>query len=581
MHQITKYRYYLLLLVVGFNLCVAQQANGGGLSAFVPYQNKCSELSLRYNTRVKNEIQASKTEAQSTCVTCSQKQSSTDSEVIRIASGSTTNTIQNRRNNTKDSNIHPACFFASMTQEYPTEFSNYNCKESTQRNPYRNSTKPCFNKDYVDMTKKAFDEMTDCFGFNSNEKKKLFSLFNHESHFSLNNKSHTDARCYGQITLTTFQEVSKHIYIDRNRDVIHKQRTSGLISKKSDIYSEVTNKCPDIEQKAGFLPAVMGKMNPKQKAQNQYDAYERVLGIPKGVVTALAISCSTILNPYNCLFYSLYNMRLNMQALENAFKKGYPKKSLEKTFADHNMDLSTKQGRMLSKIKKDFSFPLSANEVLTFEGKTKDRHTGKVKKRTWVFADEYEAYRVMKTQEYGTSKLGKAKIQKVQVFKNTNPDSQKIDEDIKWAILNTAYNGGISITDKYIELFMDNQRLNLSDNYCNKKATWAKKLCNNRKNLFKNQSRSVADFKATFKDFLKRKYGTQNDSSIRDNAPEVAKFQSAIEKDDDYLKNNKNNLTAHLNQMHEIKKGKSQQKNNSTTKKDIDQFVQFVKNNCP
>ena len=596
----------------------------------------------QYNQLLLSEVSKVETEA-ANCTECSQKKNQGMKDKL-----SQTAKLWKQRLSQNRGDIPQACFFASTLREYASSTSahwNYMCKKASQVGPKKSPTQMCFNEDYISLTKKAFDYMAGCFNFKSEDKKRFFTLLNHESSFSLNNKSGSGARCYGQITLITFEEISRRIHHAVNHKYMRRNGL-GTLDERSEIYLDALNKCPDIAQKANIHSSITAKMKEggKKSARTQWNQFKNRLGKFKN----MPVTCSLSYNPYNCLLYAMYNMKINKAVLDPVLTEAYG--SLDSYYRRHNKDPHDQPD--FTKIEKDFRFPLNRNDLLTFKGKIKNKVTGAVQNANFIFKDEREAYQVMQRFHYGTKELGGFQVQKVPMFKAhiSEDGEQELDSEIKWTVLNTAYNGGVVVPMNHIKNFLDEKRQYLSSrcrpadtpkscsspqiraqkayktylttkkrcrkqrsvciteaakrlgksskkikqeeftnwcmgrldsclvqrrffdrsalrfrkqiNTCRQKQT----KCRHRQKILNGESLSVADFKDEFKQYIRSYYRESN-------RREAASFQQNVEKDLAYLQSPKSDLGAHLDRMHK--------NNKNITAENKQQFLDFVRKNCP
>ena len=151
------------------------------------------------------------------------------------------------------------------------------------------------------MTYKAFHYMADCFGFSRyKDKKHLFALLNHESSFILNNRSERGARCYGQLTLETANEINKRIYLSNN---VHHHW-------KSRIYKEALDKCPSLPENVHIPDSVRPKGSGKERKENNFRKVQR----------KYTMTCRLTQHAPTCLFYTMYNIKMNMRQITKTLK---------------------------------------------------------------------------------------------------------------------------------------------------------------------------------------------------------------------------------------------------------------------
>ncbi len=509
----------------------------------------------------KQNQQKNQTEAQDNCNLCEDKSHNNQNPELTVLSGITECYSDKKR---KDGDIHPACFFASSLRgEYGKNHKNYICDKPDLVNPARGSVKPCFNKKYTELTKKSFDYIANCFNYNAYQKKELFKLFNHESGFSLNNKSGSSARCYGQIAADAFKEVGKHIY-----RALNKQYFRGG-TKQSYMYEDALEKCPNLTKKAGVIPFISAPKKSKREAQKHKKTIDWVFNPrnPQARFNALPMTCSLITNPYNCFLYSMFNVKINSGHLNKRLNQQVIDIVTDRT-THHKVPLAKLP--VLQKISNDFQFPVYRHEVLIFKGVVKHKKDKRVSNQTWVFENEKVAYQTMQKYDYDSTK---SDIRKVPMFKSSE---KGLDREIKTTILNTAYNGGVSVvlpSKHYFVQFLLKKSQDIARR-CSKKNTT--KRCKQRRKILSGESLSVKDFKTEFQRYMRSNY--DNNDPVR--RSEVANFQSKVEEDSENLaKIPDSAMETNLNEMHPSCKTKDQK--NCVHSEQKKKFLEFVKNNCP
>ena len=262
----------------------------------------------------------------------------------------------------KDNEIPKACFLASAVMglnQYPPETSSYQychssksyetCKSMTFKNkklkeeicnpnqpPNKSNIRnrpPCLDDRYIDLTAKVFNKVADCFDFtNKKDKERLFALFHHESRFLLNKieeppctqscrvkqngeeKCNMDcqrkkiasgevkstAHCFGQLHNKTIKTLNQ--YINFPDDPAFRN-----ILKYPQIYESAEEKCPFLKKAVIPSPSSLEGTSlwPTDTFFKAHDPFKE------------NIICKTSQDPYSCLFYSIYNIKVNLQSISN------------------------------------------------------------------------------------------------------------------------------------------------------------------------------------------------------------------------------------------------------------------------
>ena len=358
----------------------------------------------------------------------------------------------------------------------------------------------CLNRNYIYLTARAFNKTANCFGFDRAEKESIFNLFNHESSFLHNVKSPTGAKCYGQLTTGTIKEINKQIYF---RDAL-----SPL--PYSHIFDEVIDKCP------GLQTAVLNE----KISESAESAGGKSKAKFNAIVSRSPISCKITQNPYSCLFYAFYNIKKNMIEIKKQFRKptsGFGKKN--------NIPLEFKER---------FSLPISLNEMI---GVT---NTGG---RDMIFWDDSELWGALRNR----SPDSLSHIRKLPLFEN---EKEVMDLFSLW-----TYNGGISITLKYMTAFIRQLKRSIAVPCASDSKT---KICRYRFAVGRGEGLATADIKKDFQDYIYPNYQKEKNSDKA--APlteeekerwerrrrEVSNFVSNVARSLNYLHNENSAFKRHL-----------------------------------
>ena len=198
----------------------------------------------------------------------------------------------------------------------------------------------CRSKKNVETIHAAFHHVADCLKINKNEKKLLFMLFNHESHF-MNAQSHTGAACFGQLTSTALKDVQSH----------RKTFSHGQLDVKKKLSQGNTY---DLLPPYGFQSFDERFRNNPEQCQHVKSYITNDAAEGKAVQPLLrqagkenpyddpANKCRMVSNPYNCLLYSMQYFQILQhmakrkmalityrKMLEEKFKGGHYRKDEE------------------------------------------------------------------------------------------------------------------------------------------------------------------------------------------------------------------------------------------------------------
>ena len=445
------------------------------------------------------------------CDDCKQREIYTTAEGIVGA-----RPIRNALNEVKPKGIPSICFYASMTKyKKPGRKNYYYCPSSTDENPTRTMSfacdnpkkesncqfvqrgeakvnhridprKACLNKDYVDLTARAFNQMTDCFDLSQEEKIKIFSMFNYESSFHVNARSSTGARCYGQLTYDRFKFINKFIYYRNN---LKSGRQSW--APYSQIYKDAIDKCPALENKV-IPPKLLSETKTTDRRLN-------------AIVKRANMSCGLTQDMYSCLFYSLYSTKLDTVM----FDKEYQTLTRKSARGTNNIP---------EQLKTDFQLPISFDEALVLKGKIKNKKTGEVKNIRWVITSSAEIHRIFgKKYNYDMRDLT---ITKKKLFSK---------DDLKSYFTKVAHNGGLSQISERFEYFMKMMKRVVSNADSCRGKNDPSLDCQHRTAILNGQALTSSDLNQQFKRYVRpRNISNKN---------EVIKFVDRINRDVDFLNN--------------------------------------------
>ena len=557
-----------------FFLLLSALLGTSAMAVDIPYE-QCTWKNKEWTEQLVNSANDLQTSAECPSSTCSQR----DQNSSNRNNSDYQRTFQPVRSAL---NIPPECFFASAVRSQSkkpghitytdkddkqlTTTNYYYCDSMTDKrnkkyapNP-RDRTKailpqpPCLNEDYIMMTYHSFHNIADCFGFDNEDKKRLFNLFNHESNFILNNKSDTGARCYGQLVRSALIEVNKRIYVSD---------TSTL--NASQIYTDFKEKCPDLlnrvqipdKVRAGSVSNEKGKVHDGKTYESDFSAFSHNY---QGVLRdSYSMDCQVTQSADTCFFYAMYNMKLNQNQLERTITEdssGFPG-NIE-PYSD------TPASKKINQAIQDFQLPLKLNEMLIIQGPITTTKDGKTEHKDWLMKSTREIYdtffhgNASRKRKYNIQDL---KIQKITVF--------DMNESTQWDLLYQAYNGGISVVDDELKGFIKDEKHFMSlGKYCKKNPE--KPACKNRESLMETKKPLTLD--------------VERFAKYQKLSPQTRKFPAQVVRDQNYLNDkdsqneNTRPLTNHLYQLKGI--NMDPRSSDLKEKKAIDDFVDSIKGKC-
>ena len=398
------------------------------------------------------------------------------------------------------------CFFASAVKGaymYNPGSNFYYCEKDSQRQSRRMSVqdekqnqrfvsarRACLNKNYMYLTARAFNKTANCFGFTKNEKESFFKLFNHESSFLHNVKSPTGAKCYGQLTTDTIQEINKQIYF----------RDGEPPLPYSYIFEEVIDKCPGLQNAVLSSDITDPVKTTGKKTMSKFNS----------ITSRLPIVCNITQNPYSCLFYAFYNIKKNSVEIKNQLNK-----------ATSNF---SKNNNIPKAFKKQFFLPIKLNAMVAV--KTKED-------KDLIFWDDSELWSVLNNRSQEVSH-----IRTLTLFEN---EKQIMELFNLW-----TYNGGISIALNYMARFIKQLKRSISSPCLKDQKT---KYCVYRFAILKGQGIATQDIKKDFQAYIQNNYQKGVDQIGEDRRREVSYFVNNVNRNVSYFYDEKSQFVSHLKDL--------------------------------
>ena len=427
----------------------------------------------------------------------------------------------------KDDDVPLECFLASAVRGAdmykPGKSSFYYCERDSNRPGNMPVTdenngervilprRACLNRDYMYLTAIAFNKTADCFGFDKSEKERIFKLFNHESSFLHNIRSPGSARCFGQLTEITIEEIHRQIYF---RDTPSRLHYSG-------IFDDVIKKCP------GLQSAVLDR--------KIYESVEQAGGKSdkrfRAITSRLPISCKVTQSPYSCLFYAFYNIKINSVEIEKRLKKPISR------FSEEN--------NIPHDFRKRFFLPIPLDKMVGVTIEITNSDTNTTTKRDIIFWDDSELWPALKNRSEGLSN-----IRELPLFEN--------EEEVKELFSLWAYNGGISIPKTYMIDFIRQLKLSITTP-CSPSSKEPR--CKYRLAVMSEQGVTTADIKREFEIYIRNNYRpkkngkpdselTKEERQKREQRKrEVAYFVNNVEQDLNYFHSENGQFRAYLKRL--------------------------------
>ena len=428
------------------------------------------------------------------------------------------------------------------------------------------NSSPCINKSYIDHTAGAFNRITDCFGFTSKkDKEKIFALFHHESRFLINkvekdicikkgadsedcktkreNEDPSTARCYGQVENKVIFDMNKYLHFGHKEA----QFPVGDNFDYGAIYHEALKRCPFLIQAIVPYPRKFKDTVIDSDGDPDTDSDNTFLKLHQE--QAEAIICRTSQDPYSCLFYAIFNLKVNMKRMSNKIKEAIP-------FPSNVPWPSVIQEKISSK-------PL-INEMLMLTG-TLNTTSGEP-----VTVQEY-----MRNNGGLKENLEKPHITSLDglsVVKTKLFDVDQSREELVWAFAFFSHNGGLGVIKpkfaKFIADLKDNIAAPKYEN-CNKDELDENEYNNCQR--YKRYRSSIRVGKP-----LTAKELIEAFSIYMKKNTQLSEFVDHVDRDLDAFSNQSNTLTNALTAVHSNRVAGRQ-----PSQIDRDWFLNYVQDKCP
>ena len=205
-------------------------------NSLLPYQS-CSTKRKTYTHHVTQQSQKFDLSGATEATNCT-NQNCQPSQTSEVADPNKLfTTIKNALGSSKA--IPPECFLASALRGISVlpEARASLCDHKVNFNNHKptGEIKHCIDESYLKMITKSFSDLIRCLEFTKEESEGLFNLINHESGFILNARSHTKARCFGQLTTGYVKEINRRSQLEG--DALHP------------IYNRAMKACPGLKTK--------------------------------------------------------------------------------------------------------------------------------------------------------------------------------------------------------------------------------------------------------------------------------------------------------------------------------------------
>ena len=418
------------------------------------------------------------------------------------------------------------------------------CSDENQKKPTRFSKKkcvpprPCFNKSYVEKVSKSFNKMADCFDFDLNDKKHIFSLLNHESGFIANARSFSGAACTGQLIDPNIRSsIRKIFYINETNQLYN------------NIFARAIEKCPFIEE-----------LFPENFTQTPLD--KRGWQTFSGFYKNISKKCGVSQNPLKCMFYSFFYVKSNLALFDQIRKSPSPRKVHRQAY---NPKKGSKWHKLLNEDYEDFlGNPISVEEVILVKGELNNE------KVDWVFKDIVEFRNTM--VKISVEAQRQFKIERMNIFKVQTKAEQDQMNEMKWEVTSIAHNGGENvIREAYLEYVQKLKRLVSISQGCHPKQKQPSQRCQMRYRIQKGESlpknlKELGNKLAQFSQTVKKVTGRS----------ETQAFLTNLKKDMRFLKD-EDQIKKYLNKY---AKDFSKNRSKPLSEKSINEFADMVTSQC-
>ena len=383
---------------------------------------------------------------------------------------------------------------------------------------------PCLSPSYIHLTSRAFNQVTDCFGFTGpGDKARLFALFHHESRFLLNkveeyNKKdgkiiNSTNRCFGQMKNTFIETLNKYIYFgDRNR----KGPRESSWYHYGDIYRESVRVCPFLKEVLTPSPSLLRgtALHPEDTFAKAHKDHSQ------------SMMCRTSQDPYSCLFYAVFNAKANLKDMTITLKR-------EETLTLPEKDPDSVRGGTIPTT-------LKPNEMLMASDPSGEGALVPIQESVVDIS--------------GVNLIPDRGFKKVPLFRS--------EEELKWAFVLYAHNGGSDIIKENFSEFIQELKDKITQPGCE-----ADPVCRGyRVVVLKGEGLKTSVLYEEFAQYAERNQIV--------NYEELSQFMKKIHQDTAYLANSRGALKRAALHLQPAKDRDLKQDN-------MDRFLDHIKKVCP
>ena len=450
--------------------------------------------------------------------------------------------VKDQRKN-KPPLIDPICFYAGSLRgkdSFAAKKQFYSCNNYNTPNPKRGDSKKgaCLSQEYNHKLALMFDHITDCLNFCDQDKYDFFRILNHESAFAPNARSPSGARCMGQLTQDTIEELHKNMALK----ILYPHSSFSANYEGLDLKRD--GSCKHLD---GYTipPHFRKNVLPLLKKYKGTVLREKVKGLYNDSVQAgkkeFYYECKILSNPVQCLLYATLNHRKNMSTYMNILIPD------EKSKVGSSFRESTIQDR--EEFKKIFNTDKNNKDKNFSPSYVDSSDIGLTPFEVYVSRDGKANPKLFETTGGAYYEFSNMKespdfsMGKVQIF------SQKDMEKIRNFVLAVSYNGGNAVVRVFARDFIKNFRSYIASPATALEESDTEKYQKRREIILKGGNIDFNEIKKEFINYIAKR--SSNKSRRR---KELKGYYKSLIEDTDYiLGKNKTHLKAHFSNYTEKK----------------------------
>ena len=318
--------------------------------------------------------------------------------------------------------IDPICFHGSSLRHKKTFNSKtnfYYCPDYNAASPQRGHPQEgaCLSKSYSKKLATVFDQITSCLNFCKQDKYEFFKIINHESAFAPNARSPSRARCMGQLTKNTINELQQNLALK----ILYPNSQYVINYDGFDLKNSACDYLDQYTIPPNFRKNLFPYTKKIKGGQLRGKTLQTYSHFSKEGQSQFYYECKVLSNPVQCLLYAALNHRKNMNTYMNSFQ------AEEVRFFKDSLKNSTEEDKVqFAQFVDEDEIGLSPTELYVSRSQ---------KSNPKLFRTTGGAYKEFHKMQNEPS----LKMEKINIF------SEEDMKHLRTLILQISYNGGNAI----------------------------------------------------------------------------------------------------------------------------------------